>query len=321
MSIANAAQIETPPTIEESRYFDRLAEVDDTHWWSRGMWRIAAGLLDRSTPPNRSRLRALDIGCGAGTTAARLGERREIGSVVALDSRAEAIDLARRRSSANVFLGSALELPFKSASFDIITCFDVYQHLPIGRDRRAAGESFRVLKPGGRLLVRTNARRIFGGVDSESGPYYRLEDLVSTIQDAGFNIDQSTYVNFLPAVFAEGRARLRASRRAGPERGLTIRVPSPAINRLMKRWIAVEAAAVVRLKLGLPFGHSAYVLAEKPAEVRRNRADDEDLSKGSNSGSRSSDPANNQSNETNRSICFIKHQNTIASRYHYNKPR
>lgn len=208
-------------------------------------------------------------------------------------------------------------MPFRSALFDIVTCFDVYQHLPIGLDRRAAAESFRVLKPGGRLLVRTNARRIFGGVDSASGPYYRLEDLVSTIQEAGFNIDQSTYVNFLPAIFAEARACLRASRRACRERGLTIRVPSPAINRLMKRWIAVEAATVVRLKLGLPFGHSAYVLAEKPAEVRENRTVEDDLSKRSNFGSRSSDPATNQSNETNRSTNLTKYMDTKAQQYPY----
>ncbi len=293
MSIATFGKTESPPTIDEPRYFDRLAEVDDAHWWSRGMWRIAAGLLDRSTPPNRSRLRALDVGCGAGTTAARLGERREIGSVVALDPRSEAIELARRRSSASVFLGSALELPFESTSFDIITCFDVYQHLPIGFDRRAALESFRVLKAGGRLLVRTNARRVFGGVDRDpsSGPYYRLGDLVATIAQAGFNILQSTYVNCIPAIFAEARSLVRSRRRTSDERGLTIRIPSIAINRVMKRWIAVEASAVVRLRCRLPFGHSAYVLAQKPFDDPARKAAEGDLSSRSTAFDRGNDSA------------------------------
>ena len=33
-------------TIDHPAYFDRLAEVEAAHWWSWGMWRIAAHFLN-----------------------------------------------------------------------------------------------------------------------------------------------------------------------------------------------------------------------------------------------------------------------------------
>jgi GT2 family glycosyltransferase/SAM-dependent methyltransferase len=49
--------------------------------------------------------------------------------------------------------GDATELPFADASFDVVTFFDVLEHIP--DDRRAAREALRVLRPGGFVLVST----------------------------------------------------------------------------------------------------------------------------------------------------------------------
>lgn len=50
-------------------------------------------------------------------------------------------------------LGDARALPFADRSFDIVTLFDVLEH--IADDRQAAAEAMRVAKPGGWILMST----------------------------------------------------------------------------------------------------------------------------------------------------------------------
>jgi glycosyltransferase involved in cell wall biosynthesis len=61
--------------------------------------------------------------------------------------------------------GDATDLPFEDERFDAVTMFDLLEHVP--NDRQAIKEAFRVLRPGGFLIVSTpNENWRF--------PYYRL---------------------------------------------------------------------------------------------------------------------------------------------------
>ncbi len=53
--------------------------------------------------------------------------------------------------------GDATNLPFEDGSFDAVTMFDLLEHVP--DDHRAIEEAFRVLGPGGYLLVSTPNER------------------------------------------------------------------------------------------------------------------------------------------------------------------
>src|SRR4030095_15927811 len=61
----------------------------------------------------------------------------------------------------NSFYGSNVQyeratgenLPFAEASFHVVTCVSVLEHVPPGNDRLLMWEAARVLKPGGRLIV------------------------------------------------------------------------------------------------------------------------------------------------------------------------
>jgi hypothetical protein len=245
-------------TIDHSAYFDRLAEVEAEHWWARGMWRLGAHWLDDALK-GRSGLDALDVGCGTGETALRLARRPEIDRVVGLDVSPEALAHARRRHGFPLVFGSALELPFDDARFDVVTCFDVLQHLPERTDRRASAELYRVLRPGGVALIRANAcpgRRI-----KHAG--YRLEALTEAFAVSGFRIFRATYANCLPALAQELRGLLRPGGRSGHPSGggLQIRMPPPWLNRLMEGVARIEAAIAGRLAVPLPFGHSTMLLA------------------------------------------------------------
>ena len=85
--------------------------------------------------------RVLDAGCGEGVLVDEYASRLAISGV---DVNYE---------SERVAHASVTRLPFPDASFDRALCLDVLEHLAFEDQARALGELFRVLAPGGELLV------------------------------------------------------------------------------------------------------------------------------------------------------------------------
>ena len=261
-------------TIDEPGYFDRLAQAEAGHWWPRAMWRLASDWLEGAIRGRRG-LAGLDVGCGAGLSLIRLAGLKEIGQVVGLEPDPEALRLARRHRGFEVVEGSALALPFPDRSFDVVTCCDVFQHLPVGGDRVAALEIARVLRPGGVAVVRSNSAG-FGPGFHQGGSAYRLGELAGVLAGAGLVVARASYANSLPALAQEARGRLRglAGERGREWRphpsggGLRLRAPRPWINRMMGRISTIERQATTRLGMRLPFGHSTMVLASRTGGTR-----------------------------------------------------
>lgn len=96
--------------------------------------------------------RALDAGCGAGYGAAELA--RTAASVIAMDISAEALAFARERYAGVGFLqGSCAAIPLRDASVDLLTAFEVVEHIPEWRSFLA--EARRILAPAGQFVVST----------------------------------------------------------------------------------------------------------------------------------------------------------------------
>jgi SAM-dependent methyltransferase len=229
------------------------------------MWRLATCWLSGALRGRRG-LHALDVGCGTGLAAVRLAARPEIGHVIGLDPSAAALAHARRRHGFPLVLGSALALPFESGRFDVVTCFDVIQHLPEGTLIAAARELRRVLRPGGIALWRSNDAPAGASLPRAAGRS-GLDQLVSIVATSGFVVRRASYANCLPAMAQELRARLKVSR--GPDGcghpaggGLRISLPHPWVNRLMGGIATAEAIVAGRLPARLPYGHSTMILAQ-----------------------------------------------------------
>jgi SAM-dependent methyltransferase len=97
--------------------------------------------------------RALEVGYGAGAVLLALAPI--VGELSGIDLDADPGPVERlleaRGHRAKLQKGSVYELPFSDASFDLVVCFSVFEHLHEYGDGLA--EVARVLVPGGRFLL------------------------------------------------------------------------------------------------------------------------------------------------------------------------
>jgi ubiquinone/menaquinone biosynthesis C-methylase UbiE len=104
--------------------------------------------------PDRKKI--LDVGCGGGQSAIRLKLRYPHLEVTGMDLSAEQIARARHRAQAKALpivfeVADAQNLPYPAAAFDIVFSFGSAKHWP--DPLSGFKECWRVLKPGGELLV------------------------------------------------------------------------------------------------------------------------------------------------------------------------
>lgn len=123
----------------------------------------------------------LDVGCEAGYITKQLIDKGA--RVTAIDLISEPIKQLKkelRGRKATLFVADATQLPFKTASFDIVLATEVIEH--ISKLTHFIREVFRVLTPGGQLLItfpNENLRQKLYPVVSLFGIKAEVEDLVT----------------------------------------------------------------------------------------------------------------------------------------------
>ncbi len=104
--------------------------------------------------------RLLEIGCGLGTDLLQFA--RGGAQVTGVDLTPASIELVRKRFAlynlpVRAQVADAERLPFSDNSFDVVYSFGVLHHTP--NTQQAIDEVFRVLKPGGRIIIMLYHRR------------------------------------------------------------------------------------------------------------------------------------------------------------------
>lgn len=170
----------TVPGIPEENYWFRRHEV------------VYRDLLTRCADKD-----VLEAGSGEGYGANMIADVAR--SVIGVDYDAGAVEHVRARyPRVEMRQGNLADLPLDDASVDVVVNFQVIEHL--WDQLQFLRECFRVLRPGGHLLISTPNRITFSpGRDTPLNPFHTRElnavELTELLEQAGFGIDVMTGVH------------------------------------------------------------------------------------------------------------------------------
>ena len=239
------------------------ARAESRHFWFRGFRAFVLPLVAEALSTTQDH-RILDCGCGTGANVALLSR---YGPTFGFDLSPTGIRLGREAGRTRLVRGSVTAAPFPSASFDLVTSFDVLYSLDEADEHAAVAEMFRLVRAGGFALINVAAMEMLRGdhsVLSQERRRYSRASLRALLVGAGFTIVRLTYTNaalFVPLAALRTVQRLRGL--AVEEKSQReISVPPAPVNALLTAAVLLES--VWLRYANSPFGSSLLCLARKP---------------------------------------------------------
>jgi SAM-dependent methyltransferase len=259
-----------PAWMDDSECADTLLPLfndeNKGHWlyWSRMKMVLAlvGRLLDRGTKP-----RVIDIGCGTGYV---LSHMRAWGALTAgVEVSPDPLRLARERDPDSVYVCAPSDrLPFGESQFDLAISLDVYEHLD--DEMPVVEETLRLLRPGGWHLAFVPAHPwLWSRTDKVQGHYrrYSRKMLRALLKGAGFEVERLGFImpSFVPPVLLIRKLNeLFLSEGKGAQASIgEFTMPPRPVNMAIRGLLGLERS--ITLRLGAPFGITAYALARKAA--------------------------------------------------------
>jgi SAM-dependent methyltransferase len=218
---------------EDYQPFWRAIDAEP-HWWRRVLRRWQWRTRCRQVSQVRAGGRILDVGASTGVF---LSEMRRYGAwtVAGVELSAQAAQYARETFNLDLFVGQVESAPWPPHSFDVVTLWDVLEHLP--EPALALKKIRELLAEDGYLIVSVPNgdsvdARLFGrywiGLDAPRHmSVFNRTSLQRLMRDTGYTIEAAycyygRYTTFALSLQQWLRAHLRRSAlRRGLERGLS----------------------------------------------------------------------------------------------------
>ena len=237
--------------------YDRMAELDELHWWYRARRDILSDLIARRiAPPADARI--LEIGCGTGHNIDML---RRFGRVDAIEVDGTARQLASKRLGHAVMDAPLPELTgVEEQAYDLIAILDVLEH--VEADEAALVSMAQRLKPGGHILITVPAHPWMWSAHDVVNHHkrrYTRRTLKAVIGKAGLKLEMMSWFNSLLFPLA-ATARL-AGRLTGKEDSDDALPPAP-VNKALEFMFGLERYALGRLPF--PPGVSLVAIVSAP---------------------------------------------------------
>lgn len=242
---------------------------EDGHWWFASRTRALTTIMNHLLPQTPD-FRLLDVGCGAGNMIHHLSH---YGQVKGLEIDPRPVNMARQRGYDVDQFDATQPMPFPDNSFDAVTALDVIEHNE--DDLAILADSYRMLKPGGHLVITVPALMWLWSHNDNINAHvrrYTAAELKQKLAQTGFTVRRVTYNNFFVFPLAAALILLRRKTKAEPklashhlseeEYQVEMEPASPPINALLTLVGKIEAALIGLVNL--PIGTSLIAVGQKP---------------------------------------------------------
>jgi SAM-dependent methyltransferase len=239
----------------ERAVYDRMAEIDEDHWWFTSRRKIIDQIIRKQVQP-APQARILEVGCGTGSNLALL---QRFGRVEAIEPDDAARKLAGLRGGVEVMDGMLPDgVTLDDAAYDLIVMLDVLEHIPDD------GSALRALRPklrrGGKILLTVPAVPWLWSAHDVAHHHerrYTASSLAKVVRASGYRIRYESHFNtILFPLIAMARGLGKLTGREGGDDAM----PPPALNRIFGALFAAESAWVGRFSF--PIGVSLGLVAE-----------------------------------------------------------
>ena len=242
---------------------------EDSHWWFASRTRALNTVMEPCLPKH-PHFQLLDVGCGAGNMIHHLSR---YGQVKGLEIDERPVKIAHERGYDVQQFDATQPMPFADATFDAVTALDVIEHNE--DDMAILADSFRILKPGGHIIITVPAFMWLWTHNDDLNAHvrrYTAGELREKLQETGFIVNRISYNNFF--VFPLAAAVLLLRRVVGSKQELgshhvseeeyqvEMEPTSPPVNAVLMAVGKIEAGLIQRLDL--PVGTSLIAIAQKP---------------------------------------------------------
>lgn len=246
----------------ETAEYKNMFDVEKTHWWFISRQKFIAAMFSTIGLRPGKRLRIVDIGAGTGGMITFL---RRYGSVTGVEPNDEGRRLAKTRAI-SLHIGKAEKTGLESGAYDVVCFFDVLYHQNID-ETRALREAWRLLKPGGRLVVTDCAFPFLTSPNDDrvmGKTRFTLSTMRILVEKSGFAVAHGTYTFFLVfplvalwRIVQKVYWSIRRTRSSHSDMR-----PLPGwFNTIMGMLCAIESIGHGRL--GYPWGSSLILVATK----------------------------------------------------------
>lgn len=243
----------------ERLVYDRMRNLETSHWWFVGRRAILSRLIGDLPLPRDARL--LEAGCGVGGNVEML---RQFGQLEGLEPDAPSRDYVRQRYDVSVADGRLPDgLPYGPGDFDAVFALDVVEH--VEDDVAAVAALGRLVAPGGFLILTVPAYDWMWSAHDLLHHHkrrYTQARLEALLVQAGLRCVKASYFNTLLFPLA---ALVRLAKRALRLTGEDDRMPPAGLNSVMRAIFSAEAGWLRHGRL--PFGLSIVGIARREAAV------------------------------------------------------
>lgn len=251
----------------QPREYERMAEVEDTHWWYRGTRDLIARLMRQRRPKIPWNVRALDAGCGTGANLQLLREVLQPKELLGFDLSERAVAYSQiKEPTALVSVGDLCDPPL--LPHDLLLCVDVLYMTGLQAGAAGLQTLLGQMSSGGWVILHVPAYDwLFSRHDVAVGTRQRfvLGDIRRLITELGLTIDLLTYrmsLLFPLVVLSRWRSLLYGAKH-GEAGESDLKLPTSWLNACLLRVVHLENWLIAH-GVRFPCGSSIIALGRKP---------------------------------------------------------